>query len=117
MMAAFLEAIQKPRTALLCVGFGFNDKHINNAITMALRTNPEFMVMAATKAPFKKDGTFNAEIRTQFMKAIQTGDSRLALADCTFETLTNLLPNRHKPSPEENLLKMFEKIIATGGGL
>ena len=114
MMAAFLEAVQKPKTALLCVGFGFNDKHLNNAITMALRTNPEFMVMVATKDPFNTNGSFNAEVRTQFMHAIKAGDSRVGIADCSFESLTSLLPNRHKPSPEETLLSMFEQVIAKG---
>lgn len=115
MMAAFLEAVQKPKTALLCVGFGFNDKHLNNAITMALRTNPEFMVLVATKDPFNTNGSFNADVRAQFMSAIKAGDSRIAIADCSFETLASLLPNRHKPSPEETLLSMFEQIIAKGG--
>lgn len=114
MMAAFLEAVQKPKTALLCVGFGFNDKHLNNAITMALRTNPEFMVMVATKDPFNTNGSFNAEVRTQFMHAIKAGDSRVGIADCSFESLASLLPNRHKPSPEETLLSMFEQVIAKG---
>lgn len=114
MMAAFLEAVQKPKTALLCVGFGFNDKHLNNAITMALRTNPEFMVMVATKDPFNTNGSFNAEVRTQFMHAIKAGDSRVGIADCSFESLTSLLPNRHKPSPEETLLSMFEQVITKG---
>jgi|SRR5690554_427960 len=115
MMAAFLEAVQKPKTALLCVGFGFNDKHLNNAITMALRTNPEFMVLVATKDPFNTNGSFNADVRTQFMNAVKAGDSRIAIADCSFETLAGLLPNRHKPSPEETLLSMFEQVIAKGG--
>lgn len=114
MMAAFLEALQKPKTALLCVGFGFNDKHINNAITMALRTNPEIMIMAATKDPFSTGGSFNSEIRNQFMNAISSGDSRIAIADCTFDVFASLLPNRHKPSPEEALLKMFEQVIQQG---
>lgn len=115
MMAAFLEAVQKPKTALLCVGFGFNDKHLNNAITMALRTNPEFMVMVATKDPFNTNGSFNSEVRTQFMNAIKAGDSRIGIADCSFESLASLLPNRHKPSPEEALLRMFEQVIAKEG--
>jgi len=114
MMAAFLEAVQKPKTALLCVGFGFNDKHLNNAITMALRTNPEFMIMVATKDPFNTNGSFNPEVRKQFMSAIKAGDSRVGIADCSFETLASLLPNRHKPSPEETLLSMFEQVIAKG---
>lgn len=114
MMAAFLETVQKPKTALLCIGFGFNDKHLNNAITMALRTNSEIMVMAATKDPFSPQGAFNAEIRSQFMNAIEAGDSRLAIIDCTFDTFVSLLPDRHKPSPEETLLSMFEQVIAGG---
>lgn len=114
MMAAFLETVQKPKTALLCIGFGFNDKHLNNAITMALRTNSEIMVMAATKDPFNPQGAFNPEIRSQFMNAIEAGDSRLAIVDCTFDTFVSLLPDRHKPSPEDTLLGMFEQIIARG---
>lgn len=114
MMAAFLEAVQKPKTALLCLGFGFNDKHLNNAITMALRTNSEIMVMAATKDPFNPQGAFNADIRSQFINAIEAGDSRLAIVDCTFDTFVSLLPDRHKPSPEETLLSMFEQVIARG---
>lgn len=114
MMAAFLEAVQKPKTALLCIGFGFNDKHLNNAITMALRTNSEIMVMAATKDPFNPQSAFNPEIRSQFMNAITAGDSRLAIVDCTFDTFVSLLPDRHKPSPEETLLSKFEQVIARG---
>jgi SIR2-like protein len=114
MMAAFLDALQKPRTALLCVGFGFNDRHINNAITMALRTNSEFMVMAATKDPFSEGSSFNAEIKTQMMQAAAAGDSRISIVDCSFEALSKLIPNRHKPSPEETLLSMFESVIGKG---
>lgn len=117
MMAAFLDALQKPKTALLCVGFGFNDKHINSAITMALRTNPELMVMAATKDPFSVSGSFNSAIRSQLMNVIKAGDSRVAIADCTFDVFASLLPNRHKPTPEESLLKAFELVVQRGGAV
>lgn len=116
MMAAFLESVQKPKTALLCIGFGFNDKHINNAITMALRTNPEFMLMAATKAPFDKGGSFNSEVRERLMSSVEAGDSRIALVDCTFDVLVDLLPNRHKESPEERLIKLFDQVLSKGDG-
>lgn len=114
MMASFLEAVQKPKTALICLGFGFNDKHINNAITMALRTNSELMLLVATKEPFNVEGSFNINVRQQLMTAIKHGDSRITLVDCEFDTLCNLLPNRHKPSPEEALLSAFEQIMAQG---
>lgn len=114
MMSAFLEALQKPKTAILCLGFGFNDKHINNAITMALRTNPELMLMIATKDPFNESGSFNAEIRDRFTRAIQAGDSRIAIANCMFDDFVSLLPNRHEKTPEEKVFEMFEKIMQGG---
>jgi len=114
MMAAFLDALQRPKTALLCLGFGFNDKHINNAISMALRTNPEFMIMAATKDLFDSNGSFNPLLRKEFTNAINVGDARIALVDCTFNAFSSLLPDRNKATPEEEFFKLFER--ASHGG-
>ena len=111
MMSALLDALQKPKTALLCIGFGFNDKHINNAISMALRTNPEFMVMASTKAPFDEKGSFNRDIRKLLVQAIGHGDTRISIVDSTFDIFSKLLPERHKSTPEDDLFKLFSKLI------
>ncbi len=113
MMASFLEAVKQPRTAVLCLGFGFNDKHINNALTMALRTNTEFMLMVATKDPFNETGSFNKDIRNLLTSAINHGDGRIAILDSTFEQLSKLLPERRSTTPEEELFKAFEKITAS----
>ena len=110
MMSSFLEAVKKPRTGVLCLGFGFNDKHINNALTMALRTNPEFMLMVATKDPFNESGSFNHDIRQLLMSAIGHGDGRIAILDSTFELFSSLLPERRSKSPEDDLFKLFEKL-------
>ncbi|TWX71728.1 SIR2 family protein [Colwellia demingiae] len=112
MMASFLDAVKKPRTGVLCLGFGFNDKHINNALTMALRTNPEFMLMVATKDPFNESGSFNSDIRQLLMSAIDHGDGRIAILDSTFEQFSSLLPDRRTKSPEDDLFKLFEKLAA-----
>ncbi|WP_219656548.1 hypothetical protein [Yersinia enterocolitica] len=112
MMASFLETVKQPKTAILCLGFGFNDKHINNALTMALRTNPEFMLMVATKDPFNAVGSFNQEIRKLLMEAINQGDGRIAMVDSTFEQFASLLPERRSMTPEDELFKAFEKITA-----
>ena len=113
MMTSFLEVVKQPRTAVLCLGFGFNDKHINNALTMALRTNPEFMLMVATKEPFNVKGSFNAEIRGLLTAAINHGDGRIAIVDSTFEQFSSLLPERRSTTPEDELFKAFEKITAS----
>ncbi|WP_409438764.1 SIR2 family protein [Psychromonas sp. GE-S-Ul-11] len=112
MMTSFLDAVKKPRTGVLCLGFGFNDKHINNALTMALRTNPEFMLMVATKDPFNENGSFNSEIRQLLKSAIDHGDGRIAILDSTFEQFSTLLPERRSKSPEDDLFKLFENLAA-----
>lgn len=113
MMSSFLEMVKQPKTAVLCIGFGFNDKHINNALTMALRTNPEFMLMVATKDPFNTTGSFNENIRKLLLAAINQGDGRIAIVDATFQQFSNLLPERRSTTPEEELFRAFEKITAS----
>lgn len=112
MMTSFLEMLKQPRTAVLCLGFGFNDKHINNALTMALRTNPEFMLMVATKEPFNENASFNRDIRQLLLAAVNQGDGRIAIVDSTFEQFSKLLPERRSTTPEDELFKAFEKIAA-----
>ncbi len=112
MISAFLESVQKPKTALICIGFGFNDKHLNNAITMALRTNPELMLLIVTKDPFNPEGSFSADIREKLTRAIAAGDSRIMIIDSKFDHFSlKMLPNRHAPSPEETLLARFSQIL------
>ncbi|EAP94833.1 SIR2 family protein [Vibrio splendidus] len=110
MMASFLNCLQQPKTALICLGFGFNDKHINNAVTMALRTNPEFNLLIATKEPFKEDGSFNKEVRDLLVAAINEGDQRISIMDGTFSQFSDLLQERRKETPEEALFKNFETL-------
>ena len=111
MISSFLEAIQKPKTAILCLGFGFNDKHINNAITMALRTNPELLLMISTRSLFNEEGSFNKEIRKLLIESVKAGDSRITLIDSSFADFVQQLPDRNKATPEENIFKVFQKIM------
>lgn len=110
MMSSFLNSLQQPKTALICLGFGFNDKHINNAVTMALRTNAEFSLLVATKDPFNENGSFNKDVRKLLNSAIQHGDRRISIIDGTFEQFSNLLQERRKETPEEKLFKTFESL-------
>lgn len=110
MVSHFLNAIQQPKTAILCLGFGFNDKHINNAITMSLRTNPELLLMVGTRSLFDEKGSFNKEIRLLLMNAVKAGDSRISLVDSDFSKFVDQLPDRSKPTPEENIFKIFQEL-------
>lgn len=112
MMSAFLNALQHPKTALLCLGFGFNDKHINNAITMALRTNPDFMLMVGTRNISNNESSFNPQIKKLLETSIKNGDGRIALVDATFEEFVNATPERRISSPEEQLFDKFEDVLS-----
>ena len=114
MMASFLEAVQKPKTAILCLGCGFNDKHINNAIIMALRTNPELLLMVGTRSLFAEQSSFNENIKTLLMDAVKSGDSRISLIDSDFATFVDKLPERNKPTPEEEIFQLFQKFNVGG---
>lgn len=110
MMSSFLNCLQKPKTGLICLGFGFNDKHINNAVTMALRTNAELNLLVATKNPFDEMGSFNKDIRDLLVSAIKEGDRRISIIDATFKQFSDLLLERRKETPEEKLFKTFESL-------
>ena len=45
MMSRFQAALRKDNTLLIVLGFGFADKHINNAIIEAIRQNPGFHLL------------------------------------------------------------------------
>ena len=114
MMASFLEAVQKPKTAILCLGFGFNDKHINNAIILALRTTPVLLLMVGTRSLFAEQSSFNENIKTLLMDAVKSGDSRISLIDSDFATFVDKLPERNKPTPEEEIFQLFQKFNVGG---
>jgi hypothetical protein len=45
MMSRFQQALRKENTLLIVIGFGFQDKHIQNAIIEAVDQNPSFQLV------------------------------------------------------------------------
>lgn len=54
MMSRFQTALREKDTALILVGFGFNDHHLNQPIYHALATNPNFKLLVVDYAPEAK---------------------------------------------------------------
>ena len=54
MMARFQMALREKDTALLLIGFGFNDHHLNQPIYHALATNPNFKLIVVDRSPEAK---------------------------------------------------------------
>jgi len=54
MMSRFQMSLREKDTALLLVGFGFNDHHLNQPIFHALATNPNFKLLVIDYSPEEK---------------------------------------------------------------
>ncbi len=54
MMSRFQTALREKDTALILVGFGFNDHHLNQPIYHALATNPNFKLLVVDYSPESK---------------------------------------------------------------
>lgn len=54
MMSRFQTALREKDTALMLVGFGFNDHHLNQPIYHALATNPSFKLLVVDYLPEAK---------------------------------------------------------------
>ena len=99
MMSAFQAAIRQPETALLIVGFGFNDNHIAEPILSAIRSNLNLKVvicdpmLAPTEEP-PKEGAAKTNVHISKIRClIENGDARLSLINGTFEELVPELPD------------------------
>jgi hypothetical protein len=111
MIAAFQQALKQPKTALVCIGFGFNDHHLTEPIRSALRTNQELRVIVVnpdlderyTEAARRRT---NSRVLTEFSKLIGAlGDSRVALLNANFDSFSKLIPDLNQKTPSETLVE------------
>ena len=103
MMSAFQTAIRQPETALLVIGFGFNDNHLAEPILSAIRSNLNLKVVICDPAlaprpdpDTTKDWVGSAEKNAHLKKIaylISKGDARLSLINATFQELVPELPD------------------------
>lgn len=56
MMSRFQQALRKENTLLIVIGFGFQDKHIQNAISEAVDQNPSFQLVIVNYSGSDDDG-------------------------------------------------------------
>jgi hypothetical protein len=98
MMSAFQTALRQPETALLVVGFGFNDNHLAEPIISAIKSNLNLKVVICDPylAPREKGQQGNA-LSNEYLKKInyliKKGDARLSFINATFEDLVPELPD------------------------
>jgi hypothetical protein len=105
MMGRFLSSLRQPKTALLVIGFGFNDKHLTQPILSAIRSNVGLRVTVVdpSLATSKNDAI------TRLTELVIHGDARICLVAAKFEEFVPLLPDLVAVSEEEQHQARFEK--------
>lgn len=89
MMARFQRSLRKTDdTLLLCVGYSFNDKHINAAIEEALNQNPGFRLVVVDPNVYNED--VNETFKSIKLEAQKS--SRIIMISETFSDFVNYYP-------------------------
>lgn len=67
MMSRFQQALRKENTLLIVIGFGFQDKHIQNAIIEAVEQNPSFQLLIVNYNGKDDDGINTSMLKPFFV--------------------------------------------------
>lgn len=89
MMSRFQMALREKDTALLLIGFGFNDHHLNQPIYHALATNPNFKLIVVDYSPEAKLAPGQA---WNTLHQLQKSGAPLDVIQMDFEDFPALLP-------------------------
>jgi hypothetical protein len=89
MMSRFQTALREKDTALLLIGFGFNDHHLNQPIYHALATNPNFKLVIVDYSPEEKLAPGQA---WDTLYRLQKSGAPLDVIQMDFQDFPSLLP-------------------------
>jgi hypothetical protein len=97
MMGRFLSALRQPKTALLVIGFGFNDKHLTQPVLSAIRSNVGLRITVVDPAL----ATSQNQAIARLTDLVAQGDARISLVAAKFEDFVPMLPDLVAVSEEE----------------
>lgn len=89
MMSRFQMALREKDTALILVGFGFNDHHLNQPIYHALATNPNFKLLVVDYSPEAK---LAPDQSWDTLSRLQKSGAPLDVIQIDFREFPSLLP-------------------------
>ncbi len=109
LMAQFQSALREPNTAIVAVGFGFNDNHLTANIMAAVDSNPSLKLLvvdSAAKERCKKEGDTIRALRERISKY----ESEIAIMNADFVQFAELIPNLKALSPAEQIEQSVRQI-------
>ena len=113
MMSRFQMALREKDTALILIGFGFNDHHLNQPIYHALATNPNLKLLVVDYSPEEK----LAEGKPwDMLWKMQKSGAPLDVVQIDFQDFPALLPTYSEArasSTQERAAKLLKVLSAT----
>lgn len=112
MMSRFQMALREKDTALILVGFGFNDPHLNQPIYHALATNPNFKLLVVDYSPEAKLASGKA---WDTLYRLHTSGAPLDLIQIDFQEFPALLPtySEARASNTQERAAQLLKVLST----
>lgn len=89
LMGQFQFALRQPNTALLVLGFGFNDRHLVQPLMSAVRSNVGLRLTVVSPALATKGN----EHVDRLAELVQKGDTRIQLLSGSFEQFVPMIPD------------------------
>ena len=109
----FADAINKPQSVLICLGYSFYDEHINDIIYQAL-SNPSFTLFIVNYSP-------EPDPDSEIARLQRLGDKRILILDqsndsqSTFVSFVkNILPDLYEINDEERIAETRNLLFSSG---
>jgi hypothetical protein len=106
----FAQAINQPQSALFCLGYSFNDEHINDIIYQALSI-PSFTLIIANFTP-------TIDPNSEIGKLIALGDKRIIVLEQTNSDIAtfvgfvkNVMPDLYEEEENQYIAETMNKLI------
>lgn len=100
LMARFLMALREPNTALITIGFGFNDDHLTAPILSAVRSNPSLNMLVVD--PFAKPNATDVFATKVWNDLNIATASKVTLLNADFGEFVKLIPDLKALGHNEN---------------
>ena len=109
LMAQFQPVLREPNTALVVIGFGFNDKHLTENIMAAVDSNPSLKLLVVDPAVKAKSEAGNG-VHSLLRNKIAGGEADIALLNADFAQFAEIIPQLRALSPAEQIERSVRQI-------
>jgi len=112
----FAHAIIKPQSVLICIGYSFNDEHINDIIMQALSI-PSFTLIIANYSQTVEDDSAIEKLKRLEDKRITAFDQDMPNISTFTGFVSNVMPDLYEEEENEVIASTMKKLLAEKSGI